>query len=186
MIGEIRDKETALTGVRAANSGILVLATLHAPSTAASVQAMRAYGINNHFLANSLRGVVAQRLVRTLDPATRQEIDLGGTHAFEEIKDLLGPGEAERAYSPVPAPSNHMSGYVGRTGVFEVMQVTKNVRNMIASEAPAAKIREQAIKDGMLEFRKAALLKVARGETSTEEVFRVIPTDELMLDDYAV
>lgn len=185
MIGEIRDKETALTGVRAANSGILVLATLHAPSTAASVQAMRAYGINNHFLANSLRGVVAQRLVRTLDPATRQEIDLGGTHAFEEIKDLLGPGEAERAYSAVPAPSNHMSGYVGRTGVFEVMQVTRNVRNMIASEAPAAKIREQAIKDGMLEFRKAALLKVARGETSTEEVFRVIPTDELMLEDYS-
>ena len=185
MIGEIRDKETALTGVRAANSGILVLATLHAPSTAASVQAMRAYGINNHFLANSLRGVVAQRLVRTLDPATRQEIDLGGTHAFEEIKDLLGPGEAEKAYSPVPAPSNHMSGYVGRTGVFEVMHVTKNVRNMIAGEAPAAKIREQAIKDGMLEFRKAALLKVARGETSTEEVFRVIPTDELMLDEYA-
>ena len=183
MVGEIRDKETALTAVRAANSGILVLATLHAPSTASSVQAMRAYGINNHFLANSLRGVVAQRLVRTLDPATRTEIDLGGTHAFEEIKDLLKPGEGEKAYAPVPAESNHMSGYLGRTGVFEVMQVTRNVRNMIAAEAPAVQIREQAIKDGMLEFRKAALLKVARGETSTEEVFRVIPTDELLLEE---
>ena len=183
MVGEIRDKETALTAVRAANSGILVLATLHAPSTASTVQAMRAYGISNHFLANGLRGVVAQRLVRTLDPASRTEIDLGGTHAFEEIKDLLKPGEGERFYAPVPAESNHMSGYLGRTGVFEVMEVTKNVRNMIAGDASAVQIREQAIRDGMLEFRKAALLKVAKGETSTEEVFRVIPSDELLLDE---
>ncbi len=76
-----------------------------------------------------------------------------------------------------------MSGYLGRTGVFEVMHLTRNVRNMIAAEAPAVQIREQAIKDGMLEFRKALLLKVARGETSTEEVFRVIPTDELLLEE---
>ena len=186
MVGEIRDQETAQTAVRAGNSGILVLATLHAPSTAATVQAMRAFGISNHFLANSLRAVVAQRLVRTLDPATRKPIDLGGTHAFEEIKDLLKPGEGERAYAPVPGPSNHMSGYLGRTGVFEVMEVTRNVRSMIAGDAPAAQIREQAIRDGMLEFRKAALLKVARGETSTEEVFRVIPSDELMMDEMAV
>lgn len=183
MVGEIRDAETAKTAVRAANSGMLVLATLHSPSTAASVQAMRAYGVPNHFLANSLRGAVAQRLVRTLDPATRKEIDLGGTHAFEEIKDLLKPGEGEKAYSAVPAPDNQMSGYTGRTGVFEVLQVTRNVRNMIAAEASAVAIRDQAIKDGMLEFRKAALLKVAQGETSTEEVFRVIPTEELLLDE---
>jgi type II secretory ATPase GspE/PulE/Tfp pilus assembly ATPase PilB-like protein len=183
MVGEIRDAETAKTAVRAANSGMLVLATLHSPSTAASVQAMRAYGVPNHFLANSLRGVVAQRLVRTLDPATRKEIDLGGTHAFEEIKDLLKPGEGEKAYAAVSTPDNQMSGYTGQTGVFEVLQVTRNVRNMIASEAGALAIREQAIKDGMLEFRKAALLKVAQGETSTEEVFRVIPTEELLLDE---
>ena len=183
MVGEIRDAETAKTAVRAANSGMFVLATLHSPSTAATVQAMRAYGVSNHFLANSLRGVVAQRLVRTLDPRSRTEIDLGGTHAFEEIKDMLKPGEGEKAYAPVATPENQMSGYIGRTGVFEIMQVTRDVRNMIAGDAGAAQIREQAIKDGMLEFRKAALLKVARGETSTEEVFRVIPTEELLLDE---
>lgn len=183
MVGEIRDAETAKTAVRAANSGMLVLATLHAPSTAASVQAMRAYGVSNHFLANSLRGAVAQRLVRTLDPNSRTEIDLGGTHAFEEIKDLLKPGQGEKAYAPVPTPDNQMSGYSGQTGVFEVMQISRNVRNMIATEASAVAIRDQAIKDGMLEFRKAALLKVAQGETSTEEVFRVIPTEDLLLDE---
>ena len=183
MIGEIRDAETAKTAVRAANSGMMVLATLHSPSTAATVQAMRAYGVSNHFLANSLRGVVAQRLVRTLDPATKTKIDLGGTHAFEEIKDLLKPGEGETVYAPGPAASNQMSGYSGRTGVFEVMSVTRGVRQLIAENAPAAAIKDAAVKDGMLEFRKAALMKVARGDTSTEEVFRVIPSEELLLEE---
>lgn len=182
MVGEIRDAETALTAVRAANSGILVLATLHAPSTAATVQAMRAYGIPDHFLASSLRGVVAQRLVRTLDPATRLEIDLD-TGAFDEIKDMLKPNEGKKLYQAVPAESNHMSGYTGRAGVFEVMLMSKPLRTLIANGASAAQIREQAIKDGMLEFRKAALLKVASGETSTEEVFRTVPTEELLIDD---
>ena len=183
MVGEIRDKETALTAVRAANSGMFVIATLHSPSTAATVQAMRAYGVSNHFLANSLRGVVAQRLIRTLDPATRVKIDLGGTHAFEDIKDLLKEGEGETVYAPGPAESNQMSGYGGRTGIFEIMTVSRAIRQMINDNEPAAKIREQSIKDGMLEFRKAALMKVARGETSTEEVFRVIPSEELLLDE---
>ena len=159
-----------------------MLATLHAPGTASAVQSMRAFGIPDHFLANSLRGVVAQRLVRTLDPATRREMDLG-TEAFEEISDMLKPGEGTKLYSAVPAESNHMSGYVGQSGVFEIMEISKAIRGLIATSAPASAVREQAIKDGMLEFRKAALLKVARGETSTEEVFRTIPGEELLMDD---
>jgi type II secretory ATPase GspE/PulE/Tfp pilus assembly ATPase PilB-like protein len=179
MVGEVRDAETAMTAVRAAASGILVFATLHAPSTASAIQSMRAYGVPDHFLANGLRGVVAQRLVRTLDPTTRQKLDLG-TEAFEEVRDLLGPDEGNSIYAAVPAESNHMSGYAGRTGVFEVMQVTPAIRALIANNAPARSVRDQAIKDGMVEFRKAALLAVARGETTTEEVFRVIPTEELL------
>ena len=76
-----------------------------------------------------------------------------------------------------------MSGYGGRTGVFEVMDITRDLRNLIAEEAPTAKICTKASEEGMIEFRKMALLKVARGETSIEEVFRVIPTEYLMLDD---
>jgi type II secretory ATPase GspE/PulE/Tfp pilus assembly ATPase PilB-like protein len=182
MVGEVRDAETAMTAVRAANSGILVLATLHAPSTAAAVQSMRAYGIPDHFLANSLRGVVAQRLVRALDPATRQQMDLG-TDAFEEINDLLKPGEGQTLYTAVPAEGNHMSGYSGRTGVFEIMLMSKALRALINTAAPASAIREQSIKDGMLEFRKAALLQVARGTTTMEEVLRVIPTEELLIEE---
>jgi type II secretory ATPase GspE/PulE/Tfp pilus assembly ATPase PilB-like protein len=185
MIGEVRDAETALTAVRAANSGMLVLATLHAPNAASAIQSMRGYDIPSHFLSTSLRGVVSQRLVRTLDLSTRQELDItDNPHTFDDIKTLLKPGEGTKLYMPGPAESNHMSGYTGRTGVYEVMTISKNVRNLIAEGRPTSEISKQAAADGMLEFRQAALLKVAQGVTTTEEVFRVIPSEQLMMDAY--
>jgi type II secretory ATPase GspE/PulE/Tfp pilus assembly ATPase PilB-like protein len=165
MIGEIRDEETAKTAVYAANSGMLVFATLHAPHAAAAVQAMRSLGSPSPFLASSLRGVVSQRLVRTLDPATKVAFDFESPETFAE-----------------PAPSNHMTGYAGRTGVFEVLPVSKAIRQLITDEAPTRAIRDKAIEEKMLDFRKAALLKVARGETSTEEVLRVIPSEHLLTE----
>jgi type II secretory ATPase GspE/PulE/Tfp pilus assembly ATPase PilB-like protein len=183
MIGEIRDEETARTAVHAANSGILVLATLHAPTAAAAIQSMRGFNIPNHFLSVSLRGIVSQRLVRTLDPASRMEFDISGAPGtFEEVQSHLAPGEGEKLYAPLPAPSNNMTGYTGRTGVFELMPMSRTIRTMIAEGKTARDIRDRAIADGMLEFRHTALLKVARGSTSTEEVFRVIPTEVLLLD----
>ena len=185
MVGEIRDQVTAQTAVRAANSGMLVLATLHAPDAASAIQSMRAYDIPSHFLSTSLRGAVSQRLVRTLDVETRTEIDLGDdTGTFDDIKAMLKPGQGNKLYMPGPAPANQMTGYNGRTGVFEVMNVTQDVRNMIADGSPAREIHRQAVADGMLEFKQAALLKVATGLTTTEEVFRVIPSEQLLIDSY--
>jgi type II secretory ATPase GspE/PulE/Tfp pilus assembly ATPase PilB-like protein len=184
MIGEIRDPETARTAVHAANSGILVLATLHAPSASHAVQSMRALGVHNHFLANSLRGVVAQRLVRTFCPKCRVGIDLADApHTFDEVRPWLGPDEGKMLYMPKGCDACNMTGYTARTGVFEVMPITKSIRSLISEGAPARDIRVKAIEEKMAEFRHTALLKVARGETSTEEVFRVIPTEHLMLDD---
>src|ERR1700709_930572 len=159
MIGEIRDDETAKIAVRAANSGILVLATLHAPDAASAVQSMRAFGVPNHFLAASLRGVVSQRLVRTLDPESRVAFDLtDAPHTFDDVRHLLGPGEGGTLYAHVPTEKNHMTGYTGRTGVFEVMPSTKALRQLIADNSPVETIRMQARGDGMLPFRHAALL----------------------------
>lgn len=183
MIGEIRDEETAKIAVRAANSGILVLATLHAPDAASAVQSMRAFGVPNHFLAASLRGVVSQRLVRTLDTESRVAFDLSDApHTFDDVRHLLGPGEGGTLYAHVPTEKNHMTGYTGRTGVFEVMPSTKALRTLIADGSPVEAIRTQARTDGMLPFRHAALLQVARGITSAEELFRVIPTEQLVVD----
>lgn len=184
MIGEIRDEETARVAVHAANSGILVLATLHAPTAAAGIQSMRAYNVPNHFLSVALRGIVSQRLVRTLDPDNRNEFDISGApETFEEVAKYLGPNEGKKLYAPKPAESNQMTGYTGRAGVFEVMPMTREIRSMIAEGRTAREIRDKAIASGMLEFRHAALLKVAHGVTSTEEVFRVIPTEVLLLDE---
>ncbi len=181
MIGEIRDQETARTAVHAANSGVVVFATLHAPSTATAIQAMRSLGVHNHFLATSLRGIVSQRLVRTIDPATRVAYDLpDGPGAFDEVKPWLAPGEGTKLYAPRPAASNQFTGYTGRTGVFEVMSITPKIRNLVSEGAPAREIRAKAVEEKMLEFRLAATLKVARGETTMEEVFRVVPTEHLI------
>jgi len=184
MIGEIRDEATAKTAVHAANSGILVLATIHAPNCAATIQSMRALGVPNHFLAACLRGVVSQRLLRTLDPATRASFDIShAPETFEEIRKYLGPGEGQLLYAAVPGESNRMTGYSGRVGVFEVMPISREIRTMITTGVEARDIREKAIADGMLPFRHAAMLNVARGVTSAEEVFRVIPTDVLLDDE---
>jgi type II secretory ATPase GspE/PulE/Tfp pilus assembly ATPase PilB-like protein len=184
MIGEIRDGETAQTAVHAANSGMLVFATLHAPAAAGAIQSMRSLGVHSHFLSTSLRGIVSQRLVRTLCPNCKMEFDLTdfpGT--FDEVKPWLVKGEGKTLYAAAGCRACGTTGYAGRTGVFEVMPVSRAIRNLISDGAPAREIRNRAVEEKMLEFRQAALLKVARGETSTEEVFRVIPTEHLMLED---
>lgn len=184
MIGEIRDAETAQTAVRAANSGQLVLATIHAPTAAGAVQSMRSLGVHPHFLATALRGVLAQRLVRTLCPHCRLPIDVSSApHIFDDVRKWLSDDEGRTLFASRGCGTCNMVGYSGRSGVFEVLPVTKEIRNLISEGHPTSLIRDTAIRSGMLEFKQSALLKVARGETSTEEVFRVIPTEHLMVDD---
>ena len=114
----------------------------------------------------------------------RQAFDLtDAPHTFDEVKKWLGPDEGKVLYAPKGCEACAMEGYAGRTGVFEVMPITRNIRNLISDGKPARDIRTKAVEEGMLEFRQAALLKVARGETSTEEVFRVIPSEHLLLED---
>jgi general secretion pathway protein E len=184
MIGEIRDTETAETAVRAANSGHVVFATIHAATAAGAVQSMRALGANPHFLSTALRGVIAQRLVRTLCPKCRMTFDLSDApHTFDDVRPWLAPGEGNTLYAPRGCEMCNGLGYAGRTAVFEVLTTSRTLRNLISEGTPARQIHEQAMQEKMLDFRQAALLKVARGQTSTEEVFRVIPTEHLLIDE---
>jgi type II secretory ATPase GspE/PulE/Tfp pilus assembly ATPase PilB-like protein len=184
MLGEIRDDETAKTAVRAANSGMLVLATLHAPSASSAVQSMRSLGAHPHFLSTSLRGVVAQRLVRTLCPSCRISFDISDApHTFDDVRPWLGNDEGRALYAARGCENCNHSGYASRSGVFEVMPIGRNMRALIADGATAAQIRAKAVEEKMLEFRSAALLKVARGNTSTEEIFRVIPSEQMLLEE---
>ena len=184
MVGEIRDKETAATAVRAANSGHLVLATLHAPIAAAAIQSMLALGSQPHFLSTCLLGIVAQRLVRTLCDQCKVYYDISeATQTFEDIRELLGPEEGRAIYGPSGCDACFGKGYSGRTGLFEVMAFNREIRELVAAARPAKEIQDAAIRNGLVEFRRGALLKVARGITSTEEIIRDVPAEYLGLED---
>lgn len=162
MVGEVRDEETAVAAIRAANSGHLVLATLHAPAAAAAIPSLVALGAAPHFLASALAGVVAQRLVRRLCPRCRK--------AYE-----LPQAAAPRIFG---APGCHACGdtsYVGRAPIAEVLTATGAVRELIAASRPVDEIHRQACGDGMISFHSSALAALSDGLTSIEEVVRVIP-----------
>jgi type II secretory ATPase GspE/PulE/Tfp pilus assembly ATPase PilB-like protein len=183
MIGEIRDEATAHTAVRAANSGHLVLATLHAPIAAGAIQSLRALGANPYFLASCLLGVVAQRLVRMLCPKCRVAYDISASpETFADIQPLLEPGLGTFIYGPSGCEACRQQGYLGRVGVFEIMTANRALRRLILDNRPAEELHQAANAGGMIEFHRAAMLKVAQGITSTEEVLRELPAEYLGLE----
>jgi general secretion pathway protein E len=183
MIGEIREEETAQIAVRAAATGHLVLSTLHAPVAAAAVQSMLRLGVPPRALSHALIGVVSQRLVRTLCPACNQQFSFPSAKAFEGVRRWRPSDADTRLCGPVGCPECYMTGFAGRTGLFEVMPVTPGLRHLLEDGASVAAVRKRAVDDGMMEFRHAALLKVADGVTSLEEVTRVLPTEYLSAAD---
>jgi type II secretory ATPase GspE/PulE/Tfp pilus assembly ATPase PilB-like protein len=181
MLGEIRDAETAITAVRAANSGHLVLATLHAPIAAGAIHNLLAFGVNPVFLSSCLLGVIAQRLIRKLDPASRVAYDITrAPHTFDSVQTLLADGEGSQIFGPGEAKEG--DGFNGLSGLFEVMPVNKQIRQLVAQSAEPHVIESAAVEAGMIEFRRGALLKVAAGVTSAEEILRDVPAEFLGLD----
>ena len=179
MVGEIRDEQIARTAAWAATSGVLVLSTIHAPSAAGAVQALRGFGIPSHFVATSLRAAVSQRLVRTLCPAC-QELDEDGhgeqaRRMLDEIRSFLPHANNAARYRARGCEQCHGTGYAGSTAVCEIMPVTDAIRDLILEGQPPREIHNRAITEGMLPLRQAALLKVAQGRTTMEEVRRVVP-----------
>ncbi len=170
MIGEIRDAETAQTAVSAANSGHLVLATLHAPRAAGGVSSMLAFGIAPHFLATSLIGIVSQRLVRIFCPECRFPIEGEWTDAEPRTPK----------YGALGCPVCHHTGFGARTALFEVLVVTRAIRTLIQAREPAHVIEEQAHRDGMTGFLDAAKTLLASGRTELGETRRCVPPDDLI------
>lgn len=183
MIGEIRDEETADTAVRAANSGHLVMTTLHSPLAAGAVQSLLAFGVNPYFLSNCLLGIVAQRLVRKLSPTSRKMYDVShAPETFQDVRPWLDSGQGNVIYGPDEEDPESLGGYVGLSGLFEVLKVDRRIKELVAQGAGVAELHRAAVERGMLDFGRAALLKTAQGITGIEEIGRVIPTVEL--DEY--
>ena len=102
---------------------------------------------------------------------------------FEEIRNLLNEGEGSNIFGPSGCEACFQQGYAGRTGLFEIMTMNQEIRRLIAASRPAAELQQAAIKTGMTEFHRSALLKVAQGVTSTEEILRDLPAEHLGLED---
>ncbi len=183
MVGEIRDPVTADTAVLAANSGHMVFATLHAAVAAGAIASLLALGVNPHFLASCLLGSMSQRLVRRLCDACKMAYDLSGSpQTFDDVRRWLEPGQGDQIYSACGCEKCHYEGFTGRTGVAEVLRVSQEIRQLVFEKRSTRAIRQKAIEQGMLDLRRSALMKVAQGITSTEEVVRTIPAEHLLPD----
>ncbi len=171
MLGEIRDKETALTAVKAAHTGHLVLSTLHATSASKAIPRLMNLGVKVHDIASILSLVISQRLLRCLDPASRVEISvpkerlLAVGFAENELDDLT-------IYQAVPNENNN--GYSGRTGIYQVMQVNGNLSKLIAEGATDDEIDTYLMEHDIQDMRRSALNKVREGVTDIEEIERVL------------
>lgn len=173
MVGEIRDSETAHIAARAALTGTLVVSTLHANDTSATVDLFREFEIPPMFIADSLNCVIAQRLLRKVCGQDRETY-----HPDAATAQMLGmnPEQTEsiNLVRGVPSPSNFYTGYAGRTGIFEVMRVDAEIRDAILHEEPGKRLRELARQSGMQTLEQSAINKVLAGVTSVEEMHRVL------------
>jgi type IV pilus assembly protein PilB len=172
LVGEIRDTETADLALRASMTGHLVFSTLHTNDAASAINRLLDLGVSKGILASSLSLVIAQRLVRKIctnccDHAepTEQQVALFDQH---------GIAPPERLVVPVGCDSCYQAGYRGRTGIYEVIRVDREIQALIFSGALHSTIEEAAVKAGTSLMLKQALRKAAAGLTSFEEVYRVV------------
>lgn len=181
MVGEIRDKETAQIAVNAALTGHLVLSTLHTNDAPSAITRLRDMGVQNFFLEATLKLIIGQRLVRRICLNCIESYKVS-----EQMKRLIKAQLALAGVSSADVPNTlyrgrgckecDFTGYFGRIGIFEVLNVSKQIRKLIIKNASTEEIREQAIKEGMKPMFVDGLREAESGITTIEEILRVIRT----------
>src|SRR3984885_2613707 len=174
MVGEIRDAETANIAVHAALTGHLVLSTLHTETAAAAVPRLLDLGVEGFLLRSTLRAVVAQRLVRVLCSSCKTKHVLTEQDLIADPRyRLLGFAAGEAIYRPAGCESCGGTGYRGRAGIFELLELTDEIRPLVGAEADAALIDGAAIRAGMTTMLDDAIEKCRTGTSAASEVLRV-------------
>jgi general secretion pathway protein E len=172
MIGEMRDLETAKIAIQSALTGHLVLSTLHTNDAAGGVTRMLDMGVEDYLLTSTVNAIMAQRLVRRLDPSTRQSFEV-----LPEMIDELGlreltDRESITLYRPGASEANP-TGYEGRCSIVELLLMSDEIRRMVMRQATSGEIERQARAEGMRTMYQDGMLKALAGTTSAEEVLRV-------------
>jgi len=174
MVGEVRDAETANIAIHAALTGHLVLTTLHTETAAAAVPRLLDLGVEGFLLKSTVRAVLAQRLVRILCDRCKSKHPLKDEDfATDPRYGMLGFKAGETVHEPKGCDRCGGTGYRGRSGVFECLEMTENVRGLIGSHTGSGEIEEAAVRNGMTTMIEDAVTKCRAGVTSAAEVLRV-------------
>ena len=169
LIGEIRDGETCEIAIQAALTGHMILGTLHATSCVGALARLAEMDISSYFIGSAVKGVVSQRLVRRLCPKCKQ-----AAQAPKRVADALKLTEGQSIYKAVGCPYCRNLGYRGRMTIHEVMNIDDGVREAIFNESPPNEIEEEAKRAGMIPLWLDGLEKAKSGDTSVEEIVRVV------------
>ena len=175
MVGEIRDLPTAEMAVQAALTGHLVLSTLHTNDAPTAITRLVDLGVPPYLVNSTVIGVMAQRLVRTLCAACKEPAEPLDDELWAALTKPYRASKPPVTYKAVGCLECRMTGYRGRAGLYEVMQMTPELRKMVGAGAGLDEMREQAFRDGMKPLRASGAHKIATGLTTIEEVERVAP-----------
>jgi general secretion pathway protein E len=174
MVGEIRDVETAEMAIQAALTGHLVLSTLHTNDAPSAITRLLDLGVPSYLIQSTVLGIMAQRLVRTLCPACKQPINIDR----EQWQQYTAPWKLpipEHAHGITGCLECRMTGYRGRSGIYEMLTITPEIKKLITPDADLAKIRAMAYKQGMQPLLINGAEKIAAGLTTMEELSKVAP-----------
>jgi type IV pilus assembly protein PilB len=181
MIGEIRDEETANIAIQAALTGHSILSTLHTNDAAGSIQRLINMGVRSDDLATAVNALMAQRLVRKLcDCKTEKHLNEEEIAKMKKVLESISEKSGviipaiEKVWEPNGCDKCNNIGYKGRTTISEVLVVDREIEELITQSASSAQIRDKAMENGMITMEQDGLLKVLEGETSLEEVERVV------------
>jgi len=174
MIGEIRDLETARIAIQASLTGHLVLSTLHTNSAAASITRLIDMGIENYLIASTVKGVLAQRLVRRLCPHCSRPADADPWVHRTPALEALGPPRLKRE---VGCDACRGSGFIGRTTVSELLAMDERIHRLILESAADSALESAARQSGMTTLYESGMSKAWRGETTISEILRVTRMD---------
>ena len=177
MIGEIRDLETAEMAIQAALTGHLVLSTLHTNDAPSAITRLLELGVPYYLLKATLLGVMAQRLVRTLCPHCKEPVAID-EDAWQALTQPWSAPLPKGAQQAVGCLECRDTGYHGRAGVYEIMQINEVIKPLILANTDLVKLKHQAFRDGMRSLRLSGAQKVAAGLTTIEEVLRVTPQSQ--------
>ena len=172
MIGEMRDLETARIAIQSALTGHLVLSTIHTNDAAGGVTRMLDMGVEDYLLTSTVNAILAQRLVRTLDPVSREPYELLPEVVQEIGLAELGGQDRYVFYRPVATDENP-TGYRGRTSIIELLTMSDPIRRLIMKHATSGEIEERAVAEGMRNMYFDGLNKCLQGVTTLDEVLRV-------------